>query len=429
VDFQTIVGAVRRRWWILAIMAVVGIFVGNLASGYATREYTATTRLFVAATGGNSSSEAYSGSQFSEQRAESYAQMITSEQLTQRVVDKLKLPMSAEALSSEVTAAIVPRTVLLDVSATDPSPDRAAAIANSLADAFIQYAGPLETPAGQSTPRSTITVVSRAQVPLFPSSPNVGVNAAYGCIGGILVGLVGLALVTVFSRRITSAEELGRFTGAPTVGPITTPDRNVNASMDRFDAWRPAEAEELRRLRVYVDAHDPPPQVILIAPASCGDAANALGVGLAAVFSEAGRTTALIAADSTLDARWFGLKDDAAGLGDLLDGRSSFDDVLHSTARPDLSVVPAGRTPVLESLLSSAAMSAFVDDLRKEYDRVVIVTASVNDSSAASVVSAIVDADLLVVHKSKTRRKEIAKAMSELKAARVHLLAVVLAKS
>ena len=74
-------------------------------------------------------------------------------------------------------------------------------------------------------------------------------------------------------------------------------------------------------------------------------------------------------------------------------------------------------------------MSAFVDDLRKEYDRVVIVTASVNDSSAASVVSAIVDADLLVVHKSKTRRKEIAKAMSELKAARVHLLAVVLAKS
>jgi receptor protein-tyrosine kinase len=155
VDFQTIVGAIRRRWWILAIMAVVGIFVGNLASGYVTREYTATTRLFVAATGGNSSSEAYSGSQFSEQRAESYAQMITSEQLTQRVVDKLKLPMSAEALSSEVTAAIVPRTVLLDVSATDPSPDRAAAIANSLADAFIQYAGPLETPAGQSTPRTS----------------------------------------------------------------------------------------------------------------------------------------------------------------------------------------------------------------------------------------------------------------------------------
>lgn len=428
-DFKTIVAAIRRRWWILAIAALVGIFVGNLASNLATREYTATTRLFVAATGGPSSSEAFTGGQFSEQRAESYAQMINSQQLTKRVVDELKLPMSAEALSSEVTAAIVPRTVLLDVSATDPSPDRAAAIANSLADAFIQYAGPLETPAGQSTPRSTITVVSRAQVPLFPSSPNVGLNAVYGCIGGILLGLVGLALVPVFSRRINSAEELGRFTGAPTVGPIITPDRNVDASMDRFDAWRPAETEELRRLRVYVDAHDPPPQVVLIAPASSGDAATTLGIGLAAAFSEAGRTTALIVADSTLDAGWFGLEDDAAGLADLLDGGSSFDDVLHSTARPNLAVVPPGRTPVLESLLSSAAMSAFVDNVRKEYDRVVIVTASVNDSSAASVVSAIVDADLLVVHRSKTRRGEIAKAMSELKAARVHLLAVVLAKS
>jgi succinoglycan biosynthesis transport protein ExoP len=429
VDFGTIVGAIRRRWWVLAIAALVGIFVGNLASSSATREYTATTRLFVAAAGGNSSSEAYTGSQFSEQRAESYAQMITSQQMTQRVVDQLQLPMSAQELSSEVTAAIVPRTVLLDVTATNASPERAAAIANSLADAFIQYAGPLETPAGQSTPRSTITVVNRAQVPLSPSSPDVGVNAVYGFIGGILVGLVGLSLVPVFSRRIHSTEELGRFTGAPTVGPITMPGRNVDAPQHRFDSLRPGEAEQLRRLRVQIDAQDPPPQVVLIAPASSSDAAAALGVGLAAAFSEAGRTTALIAADPTLDARWLGLADDAAGLADVLDERSSFDDVLHRTVRPDLYVVPPGRTPVLESFLSSAAMSTFVDDLRKECDRVVIVTASVNDSSAASVVSAIVDADLLVVHKSKTRRGDITKAMSELKAARVHLLAVVLAKS
>ena len=134
-DFQTVVSAIRRRWWVLAITALVGIFFGNLVSTHEVREYTATTRLFVAATGGgNSSSEAYSGGQFSEQRVQSYAQMISGQQLTRRVVDRLHLPLSADELSSKVHAAIVPRTVLLDLSATDPSPERATEIANTLAD-------------------------------------------------------------------------------------------------------------------------------------------------------------------------------------------------------------------------------------------------------------------------------------------------------
>lgn len=428
-DFQIIVSAIRRRWWVLAITALVGIFVGNLVSTHDVREYTATTRLFVAATGGgNSSSEAYSGGQFSEQRVESYAQMITGQQLTKRVVDRLHLPMSADELSSKVNAAIVPRTVLLDLSATDPSPERATDIANALADAFIQYAGPLETPVGESTPRATITVVNRAQMPSSPSSPNVVTNAVYGCIGGLLIGLLCLSLIPVVSRRISSAEELGRLTGAPTAGPLVMPDPGASTQHSLFDASCPEDSEGLRRLRVQIDAHDPAPQVVLVAPASSGRAAAALGAGVAAAFAETGRTTALIAADSTLDARWFGVEGDGPGLADLLSGRSGFGDVLHSTVRPELSVVPHGGTHAIEALLSSAAMSAFVDDLRKEFDRVVIVTASVNDSSAASVLSAVVDADLLVVDTSRTHRGEVARAISEFKAARAHLLAVVMAK-
>ncbi|MEH3141607.1 MAG: Wzz/FepE/Etk N-terminal domain-containing protein [Mycobacterium kyogaense] len=428
-DFQTVVSAIRRRWWVLVIAAFVGIFVGNLVSTHEVREYTATTRLFVAATGGgNSSSEAYSGGQFSEQRVQSYAQMITGQHMTRRVVDRLHLPVSADELSSKVNAAIVPRTVLLDVSATDPSAERATDIANVLADEFIQYAGPLETPIGESAPRATITVVNRAQIPSSPSSPNVVTNAVYGCIGGLLIGLLCLSLIPVVSRRISSAEELGRLTGAPTAGPLVMPDPGVSTPHGLFDESCPAESEGLRRLRVQIDAHDPAPQVLLVAPAGPGRAAAALAAGVAVAFAETGRTTALVAADSALDARWFGLQGAGPGLADLLSGRTGFDDVLHSTVRATLSVVPHGGTHAIEALLSSATMSAFVDDLRKEFDRVVIVTASVNDSSAASVLSAVVDADLLVVDTSRTHRGEVATAIGELNAARAHLLAVVMAK-
>ncbi len=428
-DFQTVVSAIRRRWWVLAITALTGIFVGNLVSTHEVREYTATTRLFVAATGGgNSSSEAYSGGQFSEQRVQSYAQMISGQQLTRRVIDRLHLQLSADELSSRVNAAIVPRTVLLDLSATDPSPERATEIANALADEFIQYAGPLETPVGESTPRATITVVNRAQIPSTPSSPNVVTNAVYGCIGGLLIGLLCLSLIPVISRRITSVEELGRLTGAPTAGPLLVPDPDTSPQHNLFDTSGSAESEGLRRLRVQLDAHDPAPQVLLVAPATAGRAAVALGGGIAAAFAETGRSTALITADSSLDARWVGLADDSPGLTDLLSGRAGFDDVLHSTVLPHLSVVTHGGSHAIEALLSSAAMSAFVDDLRKEFDRVVIVTGSVNDSSAASVLSAVVDADLLVVDTSRSHRGNVTRAIGEFTAARARLLAVVMAK-
>ncbi|WP_185976005.1 Wzz/FepE/Etk N-terminal domain-containing protein [Mycolicibacterium sp. 018/SC-01/001] len=424
-DFQTVVSAIRRRWWVLLVTALVGIFVSNLVSTHDVRQYTATTRLFVAATGGgNSSSEAYSGGQFSEQRVQSYAQMITGQQLTRRVVDRLRLPLSADELSSKVNAAIVPRTVLLDVSATDPSPERATDIANALADEFIQYVGPLETPIGESSPRATVTVVNRAQIPSTPSSPHVVTNAVYGCIGGLLFGLLCLASIPVVSRRINSAEELSRLTGAPTAGPLAIPDPAA-APHRLFDASGP-ESENLRRLRVQIDAHDPAPQVLLVAPASGGRAAAALGAGIAAALAETGRTTALVAADPTLQAGWFDVRADAPGLADVLCGRAGFDDVLHSTTRPGLSVVPHGAMEGVEALLSSAAMSAFVDDLRKEFDRVVIVTPSVIDSSAAPVLSAVVDADLLAVDTSTSHRGDVATAIRELAAARAHLLTVVM---
>jgi receptor protein-tyrosine kinase len=427
VDFRTVAAAIRRGWWILLIAIFAGFHAAILVTSQSTPEYTATTRLFISATGGNSSSEAFSGGQFAEQRAESYAHIITSPQVTQRVIDDLGLPMSAQELSTRVDAAIVPRTVLMDVSATDPSRDQAADIANSLASSFIGYVQPLEIPAGQSTPRSTITVVSRADPPMFATSPNVVSNSVYGCLGGLGAGLLLLASMRLLSRRVSSVEDVARFTDAPVIGPVTVPDHELVAGRHRLVDWSSTEAEQLRRLRVQIEAQDPPPQILLVAPASRGGAAASLGAGLAVAFAEKGEMTALVVIDP-LQAQSYGITGDAVGLVDIVEGRSSIDDVLHCTPRENLYVVSPGDTTDVEALLSSAAMSAFVDDLRKECDRAIIVTPAVTDSSAASVLSAVVDADLLVAQAKVTHRNQLKSAVGDLKAARAALLGVVLAR-
>ncbi len=439
-EFRPIFAAIVRRWWILAISVIVGILAGIVATSLATPQYTATVRLFVSATGGSSSTEAESGSKFAEERAESYVRMITSEQLTERVVDQLALPMTAGELSAEVTAAIVPRTVLFDVTVTDPSPDQAAAIANALADQFVVYAGALETPVGQNFPRVTISVFNRAKAPSAPSSPDAGKNVFYGVVGGIALGLAAIALARTFSRRIRSAEELANVTGLPALGPISTPDRGIIAKLAGPGAWDAREMEELRRLRVEVEAHEPTPRVVLVTSASPGITATAFGIGLAVAFCETGAATALIVADPELDFLSFGadFSDAAPALVDLLRGESSFHEVLRPTGRSNLFLVPTARRRVrragvssagIEALISSTAMSRFLDDLRREFDRVVIATASINTSSAAAVLSSTVDANLLIVNAERARRSHVERAMGELKAARAKVLGAVLVQS
>ncbi|MCW2685535.1 MAG: Tyrosine-protein kinase CpsD [Mycobacterium sp.] len=430
-EFSRIFAVIRRRWWILVVTVLVGVATGFVVTRVTTPEYTSTARLFVSTTGGTSSTESYSGEQFSQARAASYAHMMTSELLAQRVVDELGLPMSAAELSSKVTAVIVPRTVLLDISATDRSPERAAAIANTLAATFIAFAGPLETPAGQTQPRSTITVVSAAEKPSSPSAPKLSTNLFYGALGGFVVGVGVVVLTTVFSRRIRSADELARITGTAGLGPIKTPDRKPQARSAQLVNWQGPEAEGFRRLRVQIEAHDPAPQVLLLASASAGKSAANFAVDLAVAFCEAGRTTAVVGTDPQFGsvASGLGLADDSPGLAERLEGQLPFENVVHSTERSNLFVVPPGGGSDVEPLLSSPAMSGFVDDLRKYFDRIIVVTPAIRDSSAASVLSAIADADLLLVDAKAARRGDVENAVSELKAARAHLVGAVLAKA
>lgn len=430
-DSRRILTAIARRWWVVVITVLIGVGVGYGVNSLLTPEYTATTRLFVSTTGGTSSTESYQGDQFSQQRASSYAHLLTSEQVSQRVIDELGLPFSADELAGHVTASIVPRTVLLDVSVTNSDPQRAADIANTLADQFIAFTGPLETPVGQSEPRSTVTIVSNAEAPATASYPRLTTNLLYGGLGGLAVGLLLVTLAALLTRRVRDTDQLAGLAGASAFGPVDVTDRDADMRSEQLTEWRGAEAEGFRRLRVQIEAHDPAPQVILVASVSPGDTGATFAADLAVAFAEAGRKTVLTGPDDRFAAlaTTLGVATDADGLAELIGGRVSFGEIVHSTPNPDLYVVPPGDADDLEPKLSSPVISKFLDDLRKNFERVVLVTAGVNESSAASVLSGVSDANLLVVDRRRARRRQIQTAVGELKAARAHLLGAVLVRT
>jgi polysaccharide biosynthesis transport protein len=432
VNISRIRDALKKRWWFIVAAVAVGILIGAVATQLMTPEYRSTARLFVTTTGGTSSTESYQGEQFSQQRTGSYAQLLMSEQLAQRVIDKLNLPMSASELASKIRAEIVPRTVLLDVSVSDTSPQRAADIAKALVPEFIAFTGSLETPAGQSEPRSTVTVVSDATTPTSPVSPKLSTNLFYGFFAGLVVGVIAVLLQAFGSRRVRTLGDLARVSGGSALGPVEVPRHDVESGASPLTDAASSAADGFRKLRVQIEAQEPPPAVVLTTGASPKVSAAGFSVALAAAFAEAGRKTVLVCADP--DALPFiesltGVEG-GPGLAETLDGQAPVTLVLQPMReRNQLCLISPGKSAGLEPMLSSPAMANLVDELRQSFDRIVIAIPAVGSSSAASVLSAVADSELLLVDAATTHASQVEHAVSELRSARANLRGAVLIES
>src|SRR3954451_19145517 len=103
---------------------IVGAAAALLVSLLQTPVYTSSTQLFVSTRDSTSTSDVYQGSQFSQQRVSSYAQLITGEDLAGRVINRLHLQLTPQDLHDEITASAVTDTVLIDVTVTDSSAQR-----------------------------------------------------------------------------------------------------------------------------------------------------------------------------------------------------------------------------------------------------------------------------------------------------------------
>ncbi|TSE00417.1 hypothetical protein FOS14_08345 [Skermania sp. ID1734] len=174
--------------WILIATAILGALGGLVFWLVAPNTYTASTLLFLGSPSSSDSTGAYQGDLFSQQRAATYVQLVTTTDLAAKVIDDLSLKMSPDDLVKEVSAKQLPKTVVVQVSVSDRSATQAAAIADSYATNFSQYVSKLETAPQTDRSNMVVSVVERAHAPSAPSSPqpliDIGVGVAIGIVSG-----------------------------------------------------------------------------------------------------------------------------------------------------------------------------------------------------------------------------------------------------
>jgi capsular exopolysaccharide synthesis family protein len=428
-ELRQVLAALRAGWWIVAVGLLLGGLVALLSSLLQTPLYTSRTQLFVSTTDSTSTSAAYTGSQLSEQRVTSYAQLVGGEELADRVVRQLGLEASTAAIANEITATPVPDTVLIDVTVTDPSATRAERIAEAIGAEFPRFVAQLEQPTGGGVSPVKVTVTDPPEAATNPSSPRTTRGLLFGLGVGALLGCAVAVARIRFDRTVRDTDELAGLAAAPVIGVILRDDSlQKKHVIDRNSSTRTAEAFRQLRTNLQFLNVDDPPKVIMISSAVPSEGKTTVAVNLALTLAEAGRSVTLVEGDLRRPrvTRYLGMVG-GAGLTNILAGSAEVEDVLQPYGEGDLRVIAAGPTPPNPSeLLASSHMFKLIDDLRGKNDFVLIDAPPLLPVADASGLAVIVDGVVLSVRYGSTKKEQLQQTRATLDRVGARTLGVIL---
>lgn len=427
---QQFLRVLRTRWITVSVAALFPILAAVAYTLIQTPLYQATTRLYVSTTAGSSVSDLYSGNRLSQDRVQSYTQLVMGETLAQRTINRLGLKMNAVTLKKRVSASSKMGTVLIDVAVLDPSPIQARDLANALSDEFVVMVSELETSAPGATPDARVVVEQRATVPPAPVVPKKKRNLAIGLALGAMLG-VGLALLRdQLDSTIKSPDAVEEVTGTGTVGYIPFDKKLVKSHTIAFDNDNGGTAEAFRKLRTNLQflAVDNPPRLIVVTSSSPSEGKSTIAINIALALAEAGHNVALVDGDLRRSrlAKYLDLVG-AAGFSSVLSGGASLGEVLQTTQFKRLTVLTSGSTPPNPSeLLGSLAAKRLFSDLRDTFDYVIVDSPPLLAVTDGAILAANADGALVAVRAGKTKRDQLAHAVGMLRDVDAKLLGATL---
>ena len=215
IDLLEVFGVLLRRWWLIALAAVLTGAVGFLLSCFVIADkFESTTEIYILNNGENVT---YTDLQMGTTLTKDYAHLITTRDVLEQVIGELELEDSYDDLEDRISVETPSDTRIVAITVTDKDPARAQAIANAVREAASEHITNV-------TAVDAVNVASMANYPLKPSSPSIPMWTIVGfLIGGVLYA--GIILVKyLLDDTIKTPDDVEKFLNLSTLGRIPTND-------------------------------------------------------------------------------------------------------------------------------------------------------------------------------------------------------------
>lgn len=417
-----------RRWLIVLCLAVAA----GSALGFSARitpKYAATAKVNVGprAVQQNNAADVLAEVTVGQQYVTTYAEILKSRPLAEKVVQKTAAPISPTELSKRTSTKVLPDTRLIEVTVTDPSPSRAQQYVNLLVTSFVENEN---NQFGGGAPVSA-SVLETALKPTEPVSPKPAQNAVIGGLLGLMLG-VGMAfLLEQLDTTIKTKEDAERaLAPLPVIATIPlAPMAREGSIFMEGDANSPqAEAIRILRTNIQFFSVDQPIRRVLVTSPFAGDGKTTIAGNLAAGMAALGSTVLLIETDlrKPVFGRYFDVQK-ATGLTDVLSGKTTLSEAIIRSRIPNLSVLAAGPIPPNPSeLLGSERMADVLDQASGMADILVLDTPPSLPVTDAAVLGPITDGVILVIRAGQTHTHKALDAVNNFQRLGVRVLGIAL---
>lgn len=417
---------IARRWWLIITAAAVLAAAGGYAvASQLPKVYEAEVRVLVGPLNTDLNTQRAAG-----QLAQTYAQLVSSQRVTEAVIRRVGVDMRPSALQEAMTAVPNDVTRLVTIRITGSDPELAAQLANAVAEELGILGAETARPEGQTQ------IIDPAEAPRSPSAPQVGLMVMLATFAGLLAAVACVILVEYFRDSLGSHEDLRELTDAPLLGEAPTRVGRRREFASAMLSSRIGDHYRMLTARIEPSFGGAATRTVLVVGVQLDGGAGVVAAGLALNFADRGIRTALIDAnaqnpDATLA---LGLKP-VPGLDRLVEGgqvpMARLNLVVTDTdsAAPpryvELTVVPSGtgrdlgRVEHLEHTLERLAATSEV---------VVIAAPPVDRSSEALLWARLASAIVLVVPYPGARRREVVSSMEALRQAGLKLAGTIVSE-
>ena len=313
-----------------------------------------------------------------------------------------------------------------------------------------------------------VNIVKPAFRPSFRDNPpQVGLNAFVGGLLGLIVGLVFALVLETMDTSIGAIEDVESYLEVPVLGVIpvldpeeiekqyleTNPEKEGRFAPDIYARLvthfvpRSPIAEAYRSFRTQMDfiSIEKGGNTFVITSSTPGEGKTSTSINLAITLAQTNKRTLLIDGDMRKPTiyRVFGIdrepgmtdillgnqgwEDSIRTMTDIMLGKFDMEDIMLTPGLDNLNILTCGNIPPNPSeLLNSTRMAQFLQEIKEEFDYIVIDTPPLLPVTDAAILAPRVDGCIIVYKVGAIARGALKRAKLQLDNVRANVWGVVL---
>jgi tyrosine-protein kinase Etk/Wzc len=222
-------------------------------------------------------------------------------------------------------------------------------------------------------------ILSTATIPVVPISPKKTLMLAIGFVAGLAINFFFIGFIYLLNNKVTNTGEIERYTNVPLLGVIPAYKRSMSSDFQVFHNPKSMVSEAIRTLRTNLDFFTAggTKKIITITSTISGEGKSFLASNLGGVIAMSKKKTVLLDLDmrKQKSASHFATFDHSKGISTVLIKKNTWQECIQQTELENLYFLPSGPHPPNPSeLLLNGEFTDLLEELKKEFDYIVIDT-------------------------------------------------------